>query len=87
MNLPPQWLGHPKIPPYLLRVEGLLPVWNYIASLEAFTAKFIFFLAIIVVLGVLLSIVYGYIYRMFGPSQYGPQDVPPPHVRTKKYRR
>ena len=87
MNLPPQWLGYPKIPPALFRVQGLIPVLNFIGGLQGLTAKFIFFLAIIVILGALLSIVYGYIFKMFGPSQYGPNDVPPPNVRTRKYRR
>src|SRR5436190_14941303 len=79
LALPPSWMGYPKISPVLYRLSGLTPVLNFITNQQALVAKFIFFLVIVIVLGVLLSVIYGYIYNMFGPSQYGPQDVPPPN--------
>ena len=85
--LPAQWMGYPKINPLLYRLSGLTPVLDFIANQPALVAKFVVALVIVILLGVLLSIVYGYIYNMVGPSRYGPMDVPPPNVRTKKYRR
>ena len=85
--LPPEWLGYPKISPLLFKLQGLNGILNFLQNQAALTAKVIFFLGILVILSGLLAIVYGYVYRMFGPSQYGPQDVPPPNVRTKKYKR
>jgi hypothetical protein len=84
---PREWMGNVKISPLLNSFVVLRPIWNFIASQQALMAKFIVFLGIVTLLGVLLSVIYGYIYNMTGPSQYGPHDVPPPNVRTKKYKR
>ena len=41
----------------------------------------------LVIVGGFISIVYGYMYTIFAPSKYGPNDVPAPRVKTKKYKR
>jgi hypothetical protein len=50
-------------------------------------ANLVFMVVISVVLYGIMSIVYGYVYSVAAPSKYGPMDVPPPRVKTKKYRR
>jgi hypothetical protein len=85
--LPREWMGTVRIPPFLYNILALRPVWDFLGRQQALMAKFIIFLGVVTLLGVLLSVIYGYIYNMVGPSQYGPQDVPPPNVRTKKYKR
>ncbi len=84
---PREWMGNVRVSPFLYSIAALRPVWDFIASQQALMAKFIIFLGVTTLLGVLLSVIYGYIYNMTGPSRYGPQDVPPPNVRTKKYKR
>jgi hypothetical protein len=34
-----------------------------------------------------MSVIYGYIYQIFGPPRYGPTDAPPPKVKAKPYKR
>jgi hypothetical protein len=34
-----------------------------------------------------MSVIYGYIYTIFGPPRYGPTDAPPPRVKAKPYKR
>ena len=41
----------------------------------------------LVIVGGIISIVYGYMYTILAPSKYGPTDVPAPRVKTKKYKR
>lgn len=86
-GIPPEWLGPPAIPSLLLALNGLTPIWNYLLSVQNLTANLIFAVAITIIIGGFMAIVYGYVYAMFGPSKYGPQDVPPPRVKTKKYTR
>ncbi len=85
--IPVTWYGPPQIHPLLLRLSGLTPVWNFLRSQNNLTANLVFAFVIAVVIFGLMSVIYGYIYAMFGPSQYGPNDVPPPRVKTRKYTR
>ena len=41
----------------------------------------------LVIVGGVISIVYGYSYTILAPSKYGPSDVPAPRIKTKKYKR
>jgi hypothetical protein len=85
--IPPNWFGRIEIHPLLLRLEGLAPVWNFLMSQQNLVAHLIFTLAIIVLLGGLMSVIYGYLYSIFGPPRYGPQDAPPIRVKVKRYKR
>ena len=75
--LPPEWYNPLTISPLLAQLfkEPIYP-----AAL-AITAVFTF------VAGGIISIVFGYMYTLLAPSKYGPTDVPPPRVKTKKYKR
>lgn len=85
--IPPNWLQPITIPPLLFNLRGLEPVWNFLLVQDNLIAKVVFTIAITVVIGGIMSIIYGYIYTIFGPPQYGPQDAPPIRVKVKRYKR
>ena len=86
--LPPNWLRPITIPPLLLNLQGLAPLWNLLLRQNNFTAVVVFTVAITIVVGGIMSIIYGYIYTIFGPPQYGPQDAPPIRgIKVKRYKR
>ena len=86
--LPTSWLQPITIHPLLFRLRGLAPLWNFLLVQDNLMAIVVFTIAIIVVIGGLMSIIYGYIYSLFGPPQYGPQDAPPIRgVKVKRYKR
>jgi|SoiMetStandDraft_2_1073263.scaffolds.fasta_scaffold457214_2 hypothetical protein len=85
--IPPTWLQPITIHPLLLKLRGLAPVWNLLLRQDNLMAIVVFTIAIIVVIGALMSIIYGYLYSLFGPPRYGPQDAPPIRVKVKRYKR
>ena len=85
--IPRSWFGHPTIHPLLLRLEGLRPIWDFLIRQNNLIANVIFTVAIMVVIGGIMSIIYGYMYTLFGPPQYGPTDVPPIRIKVKRYKR
>ncbi|MCC6299384.1 MAG: hypothetical protein IT314_08800 [Anaerolineales bacterium] len=87
MPLPPEWLGNVKIPALLWQLEGLAPVFRLIQSQDRLIANLVFALGIMVVIGGIMAIFFGYLYKFFGPSPYGPTDVPPIRVKVKRYKR
>jgi hypothetical protein len=85
--LPPEWLQPVTIHPLLLGIRSLAPLWNILLTQNNFIAVLVFTFAIIVVLGSIMAVIYGYMYSMFGPPRYGPQDAPPIRVKVKRYKR
>jgi hypothetical protein len=85
--IPASWYGHATIPPLLLRLQGLRPIWDFLVLQNNLIANVIFAIAIMVVIGGIMSIIYGYMYSLFGPPQYGPMDVPPLRIKVKRYKR
>ena len=85
--IPPNWLGTPIFPPLLWRISGVAYILPFLQAQTNLTANLIFTAAITIVIGGLMSVLYGYIYAAFGPPRYGPTDVPPPRVKTKRYKR
>ena len=85
--VPPSWLGPFRIHPLLLSLRGLDPVWNFLLRQNNLIAILILTAAITFVIGGLMSVLYGYIYTLFGPPQYGPQDAPPIRAKVKRYKR
>jgi hypothetical protein len=85
--IPPDWLGTPHIYPLLLKLQGLQPVWNFISSQRNLTANLFFALAFAIVIFGVISIIYGILFRVMGPPQYGPTDAPPIRVKVKRYKR
>lgn len=85
--LPPAWLGYVKIHPVIKSLEGLTPVYNMIESQANLVATLVFAFGVMVVIGGIMAIFFGYLYKFFGPSEYGPHDVPPIRVKVKRYKR
>ena len=86
--IPPSWLQPITIPPLLFSLRGLEPVWNFILRQDDLIAKIVFTIAITVLIGGIMSMIYGYLYSIFGPPRYGPQDAPPIRgVKVKRYKR
>lgn len=85
-GIPQTWLGTPDIPAFMSS-PALSLIGGFLRNQVNLKANLVFAAAVTLVIGGLMSIIYGYIYAMFGPSRYGPTDVPPPRVKTKKYTR
>jgi hypothetical protein len=85
--IPPNWLGRITIHPLLLQLRGLEPVWNFLLRQNDLVANVVFAIAITIVIGGLMSVIYGYLYSIFGPPRYGPQDAPPIRIKVKRYKR
>jgi hypothetical protein len=84
---PPDWLGRVTIHPLLLRLENLEPLWNFLLAQNNLLANLVVSVGIMVVIGAVMSILYGYVYSLFGPPRYGPQDAPPIRAKVKRYKR
>jgi hypothetical protein len=85
--IPPNLLGAPNIPSWMFGSSTLGGLANFLQAQNNLSANLIFALAFAIITSGLMAVIYGYIYAMFGPSKYGPTDVPPPRVKTKKYTR
>jgi hypothetical protein len=85
--IPPNWLGTPTFHPLLWRLSGVAVVLNFLSRQTHLTANIIFTIAITIVIGGIMSVIYGYVYTLFGPPRYGPTDAPPPRVKVKRYKR
>jgi hypothetical protein len=86
--IPPNWYGPPAVHPVLWNIQGLRPILAFIQAQNNLEANLIFTIALIIVIGGIMSVIYGYIYTLFGPPRYGPQDAPPIRgVKVKRYKR
>jgi hypothetical protein len=85
--IPPGWLQAPTFPPLLLRLQGVANLLGFLQTQPRLIAHLVFTAAISLVIGGVMSIVFGYFYQIFGPSRYGPTDVPPPKVKPRPYKR
>jgi len=85
--IPPDWLGKPTLSPLLWKLSGLAVILGFLEAQPNLIANIVFTIAITIVIGGIMSILYGYIYKLFGPSQYGPTDAPPIRVKVKRYKR
>lgn len=85
--IPPDWLGTPTFPPLLERISGVAFVLSILRGQTNLIANLVFTVAITIVIGGLMAMLYGYIYEIFGPPRYGPTDVPPPRVKARPYKR
>jgi len=87
LPLPDGWVGYITINPILYRLAGLRVILDFLGSQYNLVANLVFAFAIAIIIGGIMSIIFGYIFRMFGPPRYGPLDAPPPRVKTKRYKR
>jgi hypothetical protein len=85
--IPPNWLGRPTIPPLLLKLTGLRTILDFVSAQTNLMANIVFAIAIGVVIFGVMAILYGFMFRLMGPPQYGPTDEPPIRVKVKRYKR
>ena len=86
--MPPAWFNAPLLHPALAQLGGIRTAWDFLViNLSLTTANIIFTFAMTIVIYGFNAILFGYLFSMLAPSRYGPTDVPPPRVKTKKYTR
>jgi hypothetical protein len=85
--IPYQLLGFVKLPDLFYKSDGVLFIFGPILRTQNFYAYAATSLIYMMVIGGIISFGYALIYRMIGPSRYGPTDAPPPKIKTKKYTR
>ncbi len=85
--IPASMYGPPTIPPALWKVQGLQPIILWLQTQNNLEANLFFTIVITAVIGGIMTMIYGYIYTLFGPPKYGPQDAPPIKKKIKKYTR
>jgi len=85
--LPADWYGYMTFPDSFYGLSGLNVVAGWLGNIPYLPATLAIGILVTIVVGGIVSIVYGYMYSMLTPSKYGPMDVPPPRVKTKKFKR
>lgn len=85
--LPPGLLGRPLMPALLFRVPGLVPILNWIQSLENLYAILLIAFTLVILLMGVIALAYAFVYRLAGPSRYSQFDAPPANVKVRKYKR
>ncbi|MBN2116239.1 MAG: hypothetical protein JW730_06705 [Anaerolineales bacterium] len=86
--LPREWFGPPTIHPLLWKVQGLVPILQFLQTQNNLEVNLIFAAVLIIVIGGVMALIYGYMYTIFGPPKYGPLDAPPIKGRKiKPYKR
>jgi hypothetical protein len=86
--VPVAWYQEAQLNPTLAKLQGVNNAWTFLTeNLDLTIANLIFTFVLMIVIYGVLSVIYGYIFAMAAPSRYGPTDVPPPRVKTKKYNR
>ena len=85
--MPYQLMGYPIMPKLLFKIPGLVPLLTFIQAQRNLYAVLMITVVYIVIIGALISLVYSVVYKLMGPSRYGPLDVPPPSVKVRPYKR
>ncbi len=85
--LPYQLLGTPVMPADLWKIQAITPVLGFIESQNNLYAILLVTVLFIVFLSAVLTFIYAVMYRIVGPSRYGPLDAPPPRVKARGYKR
>ena len=85
--LPYELLGAPQFPDFVWKVWQLARLARPIAQIDNLYANLVLTGVYAISFGGLASLGYSIVYRSIGPPRYGPQDVPPPKIKTKPYKR
>src|SRR6266508_212827 len=86
-TIPYQLLGNPRLPDYFYKAPALIAIFGPITRVTNFYAYLATTIIYLIVLGGLSSFGYAVAYNFIGPPRRGPLDVPPPNIRTKRYKR
>jgi hypothetical protein len=85
--IPREWYGTIQFPPFIYAFAGLGWVAARLSNIPHLAATLAIAVVVMIVVGGILSVIFGWLYSLLAPSQYGPTDVPLPRVKTKKYKR
>ncbi|MBI5840428.1 MAG: hypothetical protein HZB19_10025 [Chloroflexi bacterium] len=85
--IPYQLLGNPQLPTFIYKSAVLVQIVGPIAGWTNFYAILVIAIFLMIALGGLLAIVNAIVYQVAGPPRWGPQDVPPPKIKAKRYKR
>ncbi len=85
--LPYELLGNPVIPAAWWNFQAITPILGFIQGQTNLYAILLITVLYIVVIAAVMTFVYAAMYRIVGPSRYGPLDAPPPKVRVRSDRR
>jgi len=86
--LPASWYDTITFPPAFYQLSGpVTSLFRSISGVKHLAANLLMTVVITIVLGGIMSVVYGYIYQVFGPPKYGPTDEPPIRKKVKRYKR
>jgi hypothetical protein len=85
--LPREWYGYLTFPSWVYSLTGLNAILQFLARIPHLPATLAIAVIVMILVGGMLSVIFGWLYSLFAPSPYGPMDVPPPRVKTKKYKR
>ena len=85
--IPYELLGYVRLPDLFYKSQGLTTVFGPLTQINNFYAYAAASLVYMLLIGGVMSSVYAFMYRVVGPSQFGPQDAPPPSRKVKKYKR
>ena len=86
-RVPYQLLGTPTYPDLFYKSSGMMIILSPITAIRHFYAYAVASIFYMVLLGGITSLGYSIVYRMVGPSRYGPLDAPPSNVKAKPYKR
>jgi len=85
--LPAGLLGRPTLPDFFYKSSGLISIFGPITSINNLYAYAVASIVYVLAIGGVSSMAYAFAYRFVGPPRYGPQDIPPPNFKVKKYKR
>ncbi len=85
--MPYQLLGNPVMPAAWWNFQPITPILGFIQSQTNLYAILLLTVLYIVIISSVMAFGYAVMYRIVGPSRYGPLDAPPPRVRVRSYRR
>lgn len=85
--IPVSWYGSMAFPDWMYRLSGFNIIANFFSSIPHLAANLAITAVGIIIIGGIMSVIWGYMYSLLAPSKYGPTDVPPPRVKTRKYKR
>jgi hypothetical protein len=85
--VPYELLGFISLPEIFKKSTGLWTIFGPLTRINHLYAYVVASILYMIAIGGVISVIYAIAYRIIGPSRYGPLDIPPPKVKTKKYTR
>ncbi len=85
--IPYELRGKVYLPEIFYSTPGLATIFSPISEVPNLLAIAAASLVLMMLIGGVISVIYATIYRVIGPSRYGPTDAPPSGIKVKKYKR